>query len=767
MAVLFTGLFYHTVWLHPNRYLFSSNGDAIKNYYTYSHYIRHSESWTEFNGMNYPYGELFLYTDCHPLLAAVLRGLVHFFPGLAPYDIGILNFLMITSLPLTAYVLFLVLCELRVRTGLAMWGALGMMALGPQVYRFIGHPALSYGFAVPLTLLWLLRFEHSPHKTRYVVYLFLGSLAWFFTHAYLGMICCTLVTVYAAFRFLAEALSKKITQPGRHLLLTAAGILPALLFFGFTKALDTRVGRNDNPWGIFELHATFESVFLPHDLPLGPWLKTLYPGITPKQDWEAWSYVGIASTLFFVWYAFVSLRRSWRTRKLRLDEDWMDSRPLRLLWLTSVAILTLAMLYPFRLKMERLVDFLPMIKQFRSIGRFAWVFYFISGISAVYLSDRLATRWLRSSKKAAAYGLLFLVPALFMVEGSFQQYDVSVKLTQSPNLFDLEQTDAGFRQTLASVNADEYQAILPLPYFHVGSETFTRQAPAHTYQYTELLAYHLRLPTLGCYLTRIPLWQSKNLLQLFSPNVYSKKIREDLPSDKPFLVLYTPDPLSPEEQYYLDRGIPVARHPEFSLYALEPELFFESTARQEWDSFESQKPALQTKNGFLVNDTNLFFYYEGFDAARRTPYFHRMGSYEGRMDEYHILARIGPGRLTANKPYTVRFWMYNGGRNYGQGKVDCMVFMRQRNETGEKWFGECNPANSLVIDGDWSMAEFSFMPDRADVSYELAIKDNRYNHETFYVDDVLIYEPGLTIYRQEADALFKNNHRIARPAKNP
>ena len=43
----------------------------------------------------------------------------------------------------------------------------------------------------------------------------------------------------------------------------------------------------------------------------------------------------------------------------------------------SVFVLLLSMCLPFQLGMEFLVDWLPFLKQFRSLGRFAWVFYYV------------------------------------------------------------------------------------------------------------------------------------------------------------------------------------------------------------------------------------------------------------------------------------------------------------------------------------------------------------------------------------------------------
>ncbi|HPS28174.1 MAG TPA: hypothetical protein PK269_11250, partial [Bacteroidales bacterium] len=58
--------FYGKVIIHPNAFIYGNQGDGMKNYYTYAYYIQNNQSYTNFEGMNYPYGENFTYTDCHP-----------------------------------------------------------------------------------------------------------------------------------------------------------------------------------------------------------------------------------------------------------------------------------------------------------------------------------------------------------------------------------------------------------------------------------------------------------------------------------------------------------------------------------------------------------------------------------------------------------------------------------------------------------------------------------------------------------------------------
>ena len=108
-SFLFVYIFYGPIILNPDSYFFSMDGNGIKNYFTYAYQIKHGESYLNFSGMNYPYGEHFMYTDCHPVLANLFKFLSTKFDFVKEHSIGILNFLMILSILLTFIISYLLL----------------------------------------------------------------------------------------------------------------------------------------------------------------------------------------------------------------------------------------------------------------------------------------------------------------------------------------------------------------------------------------------------------------------------------------------------------------------------------------------------------------------------------------------------------------------------------------------------------------------------------------------------------------------------------
>ncbi len=757
--------FYGKVIIHPNAFIFGNQGDGMKNYYTYAYYIQNNQSYTNFEGMNYPYGENFTYTDCHPLLAFVLKLIHEAFPGIAQYSIGLLNLLMIFSIAITVILLYLLLRELKVVHLLSVLGAVAITALSPQIFRLSGHYALSYSFFIPLTIYLLILFEKANHRSR-IFFLLCFSIFFFFSiHAYMGMIAATLVFTYALVGLSDKLLRRQKPWMGKHFWLMTAALIPVALYYLVVKITDIHTGRTSNPWGILENHAELSSVFIPVCSPLDKIKETLFPGLI--QPWEGWSYIGMITILALIAFIVASVVSSVTSRKLAFNRNWVESYPIRLLFATSLIILAFALFVPFRwFGWERLINYFDIIKQFRAIGRFAWVFYFVSAIVLIVITNSLFDGLSKKKLKVPAYFLAVLIPVLLFAE-SWKYHEItSAEIVKSPNFFCAQQLPQPLKHDIENTNVFGYQAILPFPFFYIGSENFGKVADEKVYRLAFLFSYHTGLPMISSYLTRTSIHESKKIMQLLAANYYQKDIKNDLPSQKPFLLVCLNGYLNSKEAEYVKKATLICTRDDYSLYEIRPEVFFENIAEEEFRNFDVIKDSLFEKRGFLVSDTSLLFAYDDFaNEATDITFSGGRGCHFGPQKDYHILLKIEKGRLPLHKKFTARLWMYNQGDNFGQ---DCLsgMFFFQKNKDGQvEWLQPMTSAgNSHEINGNWSLVELSLDHQDADAAYELVYKGSDLAEKTMYVDDLLFYDSDLIIYRMTNDngkaCLFKNNHRI-------
>ncbi len=98
--------FYSKFIFTPNQYLFSSTGDGAKAYYVYAYHIKYDTSYHQLQGMNYPFGQTYIYTDGQPAIANIVKAVCEVFPAVEYYSIGLYNALIIFSFLLTAWLVY-------------------------------------------------------------------------------------------------------------------------------------------------------------------------------------------------------------------------------------------------------------------------------------------------------------------------------------------------------------------------------------------------------------------------------------------------------------------------------------------------------------------------------------------------------------------------------------------------------------------------------------------------------------------------------------
>jgi hypothetical protein len=749
LMLIFMFSFYGKFLTSPNSYLIGTEGDAMKNYYTYQYLIKNNEEVIEFDGMNFPYSENFMYTDCHPVQASVLKFINSYFPILSDYSIGLLNLFMIIALLITALIIFFIFIELKVNKWLSILSAIGITILSPQIFRFSGHWALSYSFAIPIVIYLLLRFEKTK-SIKYLVYIFLSILFLFFTHGYLGMIASLVALSFVGVDVLYDFMTKNLKiNFKKHLKLLIAASSPILVFFIFMKVSDSHLGRTTNPWGIYEHHAEFENVFLPF-MQLNDYLSD-FISFKPSQPWEGMSYIGVVAIVGLVMFIF-------RIRKNQILNQFENSFLLKLL-LGAFVVLCVSILIPFGV-WEKLIEKISLIKQFRAIGRFAWVFYFVANIVGVYAINLVLIKLKESGKSTLVSVLTVLLALIMVVEGVRYHSYLSSVSKDGVNVFDLKQTDKIFQSNISAIDKNEYQAIIMLPYFYVGSDNYGKQSNDGLSRLGFMFSYHLNLPMFNSYLTRTSIEESKNIIQLMSSNFYPKAVEKDITSDKPFLIVCHNEPLSANEELLIKRGHKLSSNDEYSLYEITKEDLFYNTSENEITEYSSIKNSLKLKGDFLVSDSLLYFQYVNFKSAEDSVLI-QGDCYQNAQSGYSKLLEVKGEDLIQGQTYVARFWMYNGGKDNGQDSFNGMAFFEKEKDSVKEWiFPITSMQSTQEINGDWNLVEVKLTDVDINTNYQLLLKGDNRSKLNYYIDDIIIYNESLSIYKEHESYLFKNGHRI-------
>ena len=479
-------MYHHEVILSPNSFLFGDYFDGLKNYYTPLYHILYDESYSRFGGMNCPYGEQIVFADAQPLISAIIKFISANIIDISSYTVGILNFLMFLSIPVSALILSAVFEKLKVGNWKNILASVFMALLAPQIFRISGHYALAYSFVIPLAIwFWLWQQQKPSYKKDLVIGLSiaLASLIHFYFFA--------LMAFGLALAHLVNFLTPKRPLP-KQFIFSFLGqiVLPFFLLQVWLALTDSVTDRPNSPYGFLAYRAFWESIFLPVGKPLGTFINHNITQIR-EVSWEGIAYVGLPASLFTVFY-LVALP----IKKFRIT----GNSQMFSFNIAAVLLLLFAMGFPFLLNLQWLVDYTGPLKQFRGIGRFGWIFYYAISIACfLWIFKR---HWPKIWQSVLFYGFVI----------SIMIYEVNVVHSKP---FYQQNSSAGLYQKNTIVNANEFDAILPIPFFHTGSENIWYGPEGSAIlKYSFETSIQTGLPILGVQMSRTSLSQTIKSLKL-------------------------------------------------------------------------------------------------------------------------------------------------------------------------------------------------------------------------------------------------------------
>lgn len=753
MIGFFLYLFY-PILLHPNSYLFGNTGDGLKNYFTFTYFIQNNYSWTNFEGMNYPFGESIFYTDGHPLLGVIIKAIGYIFPSITFYGVGILNLLLLGSLIVTVLFLYKIIRHFSIHPTIALLGAFAITLLSPQNGRLSGHYALAYSCAIPMIIYFAILYSEKINCLKNGLIIGILCFVFFETHAYLGIICSGLVVLTAMMLFIKQLIKKEKYQHSMWLFLS--GVLPILLFYSSVKLTDIHVGRTTNPWGIYDNHAELSTIFIPfitkNMIHVFPFLKGI------NQPWEGRAYIGLGTILLFV-----SLLIRFFYLKLTCKKSHQKFIPtsFNFLLISSIVLLLFALFIPFRFGFDDLLEKFEILKQFRAIGRFTWPFYFIATLLFIIVGGKLYAHFVGMQKLKTAYFIGFIFPFLLFFEGHDPFVEKARMLSKNENLFSKD--NQAVTALFSTIQKEQYQAILTLPFYSFGSDNLGINGTDKLYKWSFIASQQLQLPLFESYLTRISIGESKKSMQLLASDFYVKEIQKHLTSKKPFLVLYTHDQLSKKAYNIYKKCRLLVKGKAFDLLAIEYDDLIENSSNNEWNRFQQLKRNLIEKKGFLVSDTSSYFKFIGFSNTN-TPFLNaKKNYYRAKPNDYNVITKINGTDLLLHHTYTVSCWMYNDGPNQGQDCTQGDLFIESIDQHGKRsWLAQHTyPTESHEINGKWTYVSIELKHEDPTLSYEIVLLTNKKYGRHVRIDDVFIQDSKLTVYKEiSPKLLFKNNHRI-------
>lgn len=598
IAILLLFLFFPDVMLHPNTSMFSIEGDGAKNYFSVLYYLQNNTG-IHFTGMNYPNGEHLSFADGQPGLIIPFHYLSLLFPFLKNYGVALINLSVLLSFAAGVWFTYKILVFYRVQHLFSVVGALLILFLSPQLLRLQAHYALSYACFFPMTWYFSIRMNNSKNVIGWSIITIVSLVFFGLVHFYLAVISVMFLFCFALLKILFQYKKISFLKHLTNWLVPVAILLILQLFIFLTDHITDRPPR---PWGFFYAIADWKTIFLPHPTDLFGNPNLILPGFG-----EGFAYIGLVPLIAFL---FIVIRFFWNSFLLRLKKIKKDlNSDNSLYFLSAIPLLLFSMCIPFIWGLENIVNYFPFIRQFRVPGRFAWVFYYTTGVQAVLFFYTVYRMNVQHKLKRTANILIVGTAFIWTAEMIVRVNEVNKRFGSVLSNYK-EFNDNSFVRQLgeAGYYTSDFQAILSFPFFHQGSEQFSiEHGPS---QLNALKAsWQLKIPMINVMMSRTSLQQSCDVVQLLSDSLIEKKMLARL-KPKPLLLITHGSDFSLNEQILISKATLLKENTDSKIYLL-PVNVFDANQNTVIQIFNHRQSKLKNHNDYWssMDSSTAYFNY--------------------------------------------------------------------------------------------------------------------------------------------------------------
>lgn len=747
-------------WEHNQ--LIESYGDGLKTYTNAAYHIKYDSTYTWFGGMNYPYGEHLVAATELPGIAILGKAMQSIFPSIADYIVQIIHAELLLAFLLCAVFLYLLFKDLKLPNTWAVPAALFITLAAPEHQRIYSHFGLAQAFVIPMLLYFLRKWFQSGLK-RWSIFLGLGVLLVSLLHFYFFAVSVFLISGMLFFRFVFQPSEQEVKKSILHGLLMVG--LPFLFFWFWMIGTDPVTDRSANPYGFFHYKAAWDTVFFNVELPHFAWInENLFP-IRKGPSFEGRVYIGFPALVFSLFLSVGLIIFPFRKNKLVATVT--DSAFRLSLLCTGVSLLLFSFAFPFNLMGEgNFPESLAAIRQFRSLGRFAWVFYYAVNILTVIS----LWAWRHRAKQANPVSNradLVLPSACIFICLSFLTFEI-VYLHKQKSLQYLSQVfywkpGNGFHE-IDSIDYSKYQASTPIPYYSIGSNNFTGPLDGFSSQSSYSLAIQTGVPTTGSMLTRSSKSQTFKQWQLITEPYRLPSILKDFPNEKPLLLLWFKEMKKQDKQVFghlLTDSKLLFERKSLQIYETTIASFHSRLGRVHKSIKEELNAPLYPFGNILSSDSLVNFVYQDFDNTSDTSAYLGAGAYTGIAEEENLLFA---GKLPHAKQdflYTWRLWVDVSKDRHALNVFylqeiapDGSILQTKKTKAWKK--------NRVLDPAEWLMIEEDFRVKNPNSTFKIFCQRKDLGEQIIRVDELLIAPASTNLYRSEEDFMWKNNRNYPR-----
>ena len=733
----------------PNTMVIEPYGDGHKAYTTIFYHAKYDKSYSHFEGMNYPYGEHVVPAATQPLLSNAIKFVSNNIVDITDYTIAIVNFSILLTLLLSGFFLYLIFRELDLPHWYCILVAIALSFFAPQFVRFKAHYGLAHMETLPILIYLMMRFDVRRGIARsfwIAMWLFLISQI----HFYFFAIMVFTISFYFLFDFTRKWPWKKLHKYALHYGIQV--ILPLIFFFFWMYYDDPVTDRTDAPWGFFHYRAYLEGIFTSMAEPHFQWFSKNVIEIRSIGT-EGRAYIGLCAMVVLLILLVQWARKLFKEPFLQIESKYTPF--LNRMFYAALCILLFSLGLPFVIPgLEGLLDFTGPIRQFRSIGRFAWVFYYVMNIIAFFWLYRKADAL---NSKAWKTVLLTLALGLLIYETYHFSLSKDIKLDK------IDEMQAGQKYTDGlQIDYDKYQAVLTVPHYNIGSDNFWWHLGGFIAQKSLTLSMQTGLPVTSAMLTRTSLSHTYNQIQLVTEPYRLPPILDAYPNDKPLLMAWDENTFQKEKERYahLQEGALLLYEKEpLRLYELPLETFQKriDQRKQIWQLEMEAVDTLYAVDGFLSTEATKNFTYLNFDDQAADQTYLGNGAFQGTMNTQNVIFDGAIPQQQTDSSYTLSFWMFLRSDLNPRSKLSWVEYKPDDSTVLQEHKTEARYWTKVFDSNGWVLLETNLKLKSADSHLKLTIQNDPLGKEALFVDELLIQPKGQDLYKKQVEFLWKNN----------
>jgi hypothetical protein len=542
-----------------NAFMINRSIDSFKSYFNFAWCLKYAEG-IKHHGINYPYGDHLHYINSHPIYLYFLRMIDGFLP-VSDYGVGIINGGMVFSMVLAIPLLFMLLRKFGMPHWYAIICALIIQFLFPQMARIHGHFEMVVAFVIPLYWLLLIKYNEGKRTLLWGALMILCGILTGLLSAYFVAFC----SIFTLAFLLVEAIQQRnklgdYWKKAVSLLVIAA--IPLIFIKGFVDLSDWYTDRPQTPWGFYRFVANFASVFTPERGIVGD----ILPGSWLKYDLEGRAYVGFPATIAMIALIIFTLKQL-ITKKRLIPSVFIQDKMLMTYLLSATIVLLYSMTLPFKWGLQFIPDQFPILKQFRAMGRFSWVFYYVCTVYSASLFYILFKHFWSEGKRVLAYAVF--VPALLIwgYEAGYNLDRVRIHKIQDNKLQTSYQEEYRGHIEKSGYEIEDFQAILCIPFASTNGDKMLFNKGEEAFKQAMIYSFHTGLPLIQSFSPRLSMSTALSSIQLLSDACIEKSRLKDM-TDKPILVVSTHETKRDPERKFIRSIEEIYSSEDVSLYIL-------------------------------------------------------------------------------------------------------------------------------------------------------------------------------------------------------